>query len=76
MSPYTPVRVKGYQWLLIRALVKRGVAFIWDDQPGWRIWGTGLVIEAHQPGKKLRWATPHNLPPRPHPTLPHPTQPP
>lgn len=33
-SLYTPVRVKGYQWLLIWALVKRGVAFIGDDQPG------------------------------------------
>lgn len=33
-APYTPVCVKSYQWLLIRALVKRGVAFIRDDQPG------------------------------------------
>lgn len=62
-SPYIPVSVKGYQWLLVGALVKRGIAFIGDDQPGWRIWGIGLATGAHKPGKELGQATTHHFPP-------------
>lgn len=61
-SPYTPVSVKGYQWLLIWALVKRGIAFIGNDQPGWRIWGIGLATGTHKPGEELCWALPHHFP--------------
>lgn len=61
-SPYTPVSVKGYQWLLVWALVKRGIAFIGNDQPGWRIWGIGLATGAHKSGEELGWAPPHHFP--------------
>ena len=62
-SLYTPVSVKGYQWLLIWALVKRRIAFIGNDQPGWRIWGIGLATGSHKPGNGLVWALPHHFPP-------------
>lgn len=61
-SPYTPVSVKGYQWLLVWALVKRGIAFIGNDQPGWRIWGIRLATGAHKSGEELGWAPSHHFP--------------
>lgn len=69
-SLYIPVSVKGYQWLLVWALVKRGIAFIGNNQPVWRIWGIGLATKAYKPGKELGQAPPHHFPPTPTPLDP------
>lgn len=58
------VRVKGYQWLLIGALVKRGVAFIGDNQPcsGHDIVLLGLLVDRATHAAILQGALPGQFP--------------